>query len=223
MNLNTKTKIAICFQPYLIVALLGLFGAYGQFTNSANKYVALIGMAIFVSNFTIYSYLLFKKAFVIRSFDNMLIIGLGGFFNGLGHGNYNMGVTSSILLASCFLLLYLFDFKLVRNVVNTNEFTKQIKEKPEMLIFFDDSILSMFTRNKKTDENNVEKKGLFNRKMKFSDEKYTYINNDIVFDNKGIKGTNYSFEDVKKYMEDSFLTIKDFNKDSFKTIEMLKY
>lgn len=211
MNFNTKTKLVIVFQPYLIVSLLGLLAAYGQYQHSENKYLALTGLSFFLGNFIIYVYLLLSKAMVIRSVTNFFVVGVCSFMTGIGQGNYTFGVTSSLLVAVGIVLLYAYEFKVARDIVTKNDFIKNTEDKPEYTLFFDDAILNLFKRKKE------------NKKIKFSNEMYTYINNEVVFDHKGIKDTEYSFDDVKKYMAESFQTIKDFNKDSLKTIEMLKY
>lgn len=211
MDFNTKAKLAIVFQPYMIVSLLGLLAAYGQYQHSENKYLALTGLAFFFGNFIIYVYLLISKAMVIRSVTNFLVVGVCSFMTGIGQGNYTFGVTSSLLVAIGIVLLYAYEFKVARDIVTKNDFIKNTEDKPEYTLFFDDAILNLFKRKKE------------DKKIKFSNEMYTYINNEVVFDHKGIKNTEYSFDDVKKYMAESFQTIKDFNKDSLKTIEMLKY
>lgn len=211
MNFNTKTKLAITFQPYMILSLLGLFAAYGQYQHSANKYLALTGLAFFFCNSIIYIYLLLSKAMVIRSLTNFFVVGVCSFMTGIGQGNYTFGVTSSVLVSIGIILLYAYEFKVARNIITQNDFIKNIETKPEYTLFFDDEVLNLFKRKKE------------DKKIKFSNAMYTYINNEVVFDYKGVKGTQYSFDDVKKYMDESFQTIKDFNKDSLKTIEMLKY
>lgn len=211
MNFNTKTKLAIVFQPRMIVSLLSLFAAYGQYQHSENKYLALTGLAFFFGNFIIYVYLLLSKAMVIRSMTNFLVVGVCLFMTSIGQGNYTFGLTSSLLVAVGIMLLYVYEFKTSRDIVTKNDFIKNIDDKPEYTLFFDDALLNVFKKDKEA------------KKIKFSNEMYTYINNEIVFDHKGIKNTEYSFDDVKKYMAESFQTIKDFNKDSLKTIEMLKY
>jgi len=230
MNFNTKAKLSIVFQPYLIVSLLGLLAAYGQYQHSENKYLALTGLAFFLGNLIIYIYLLLSKAMVIRSVTNFFVVGVCSFMTGVGQGNYTFGVTSSLLVAVGIVLLYAYEFKVARDIVTKNDFIKNIDDKPEYTLFFDDSIVNIFKNFKskfkvryKNFVNDTTKIIYLDNKTKFSNEMYTYINNEVVFDHKGIKNTEYSFDDVKKYMAESFQTIKDFNKDSLKTIEMLKY
>lgn len=230
MNFNTKTKLAIVFQPRMIISLLSLFAAYGQYQHSENKYLALTGLAFFFGNFIIYVYLLLSKAMVIRSMTNFLVVVVCLFMTSIGQGNYTFGVTSSLLVAVGILLLYAYEFKVSRDIVTKNDFIKIIEDKPEYTLFFDDSIFNILKNFKSKFKvryenliNDTTKIVYLDNKTKFSHEMYTYINNEVVFDHKGVKGTKYSFDDVKKYMENSFQTIKDFNQDSLKTIEMLKY
>jgi hypothetical protein len=211
MNFNTKAKLAIVFQPYLLIACLGLSAAYAQYEYGENKYMVLTGISFFLGNIIIYIYLLLSKSMVIRSMSNFLIVGACLFMNSIGEGNYNFGSTSSVLMSVGILLLYTYEFKVAKRLINENDFIKNTENKPEYTLFFDDGLLNLLKRKKE------------DKKIKFSNEMYTYINNEIVFDHKGIKNTEYSFDDVKKYMAESFQTIKDFNKDSLKTIEMLKY
>lgn len=223
MNLKTKAKLAIIFQPYMLIACLGLLAAYAQYQHSENKYLVLTGLSFFLGNFIVYIYLLLSNSMVIRSMSNFLIVGICLFMNGIGQGNYNLGSISSVLMSVGILLLYTYEFKVARRLITDNEFIKNVQGKADYTLFFDDSILNRIKRKIKSQNEVISKEQEKQiKRPKFSHELYTYINNDIVFDHKGIKGTQYSFEDVKKYMEDSLISIKEFNNDSLKVIEMLR-
>lgn len=223
MNLKTKAKLAIIFQPYMLIACLGLLAAYAQYQHSENKYMVLTGISFFLGNFIVYIYLLLSNSMVIRSMSNFLIVGICLFMNGIGQGNYSFGSTSSVLMSVGILLLYTYEFKVARKLITDNEFIKNVKGKADYTLFFDDSILNGIKRKfKSKNEDSAKETEKQIKRNKFSHELYTYINNDIVFDHKGIKDTQYSFEDVKKYMEDSLISIKEFNNDSLKVIEMLR-
>lgn len=207
----------------MLIACLGLLAAYAQYQHSENKYLVLTGLSFFLGNFIVYIYLLLSNSMVIRSMSNFLIVGICLFMNGIGQGNYNLGNTSSVLMSVGILLLYTYEFKVARRLITDNEFIKNVQGKADYTLFFDDSILNRIKRKIKSQNEVISKEQEKQiKRPKFSHELYTYINNDIVFDHKGIKGTQYSFEDVKKYMEDSLISIKEFNNDSLKVIEMLR-
>jgi len=92
-----------------------------------------------------------------------------------------------------------------------SKFIKDFNHKPDLTLYMED--LEAYNIFKSSKE----------RKIKFRDELYTYINNDIEFDHKGVKESNITYNEIESYLQDSMINIKDFNNDSVKTIEMLKY
>lgn len=209
--MDFKMKMAFIFQPYLLLVLLGLFATYGYYHYAENKYTALIGVAITLGNLYAYIQVLLSKAIILRGIENKIILTVLCVCAGFGQAKYDFGTTSSVILAVTLITLFAMDSKFLSEILKDSKFIKDYDSKPDLTIFIQDfGQLNPFKSAKE-------------RKMKFRDELYTYINNGIKFDNKGVKGTNISVDDVKKYTQEAMVSIKDFDTDSLKTIEMLKY
>lgn len=209
--MDFKMKMAFIFQPYLLLVLLGLFATYGYYHYAENKYTALIGVAITLGNLYAYIQVLLSKAIILRGIENKIILTVLCVCAGFGQAKYDFGTTSSVILAVTLITLFAMDSKFLSEILKDSKFIKDYDSKPDLTIFIQDfGQLNPFKSAKE-------------RKMKFRDELYTYINNGIKFDNKGVKGTNISVDDVRKYTQDAMVSIKDFDTDSLKTIEMLKY
>lgn len=209
--MDFKMKMAFIFQPYLLLVLLGLFATYGYYHYAENKYTALIGVAITLGNLYAYIQVLLSKAIILRGIENKIILTVLCVCAGFGQAKYDFGTTSSVIMAVTLITLFAMDAKFLNEILKDSKFIKDYDSKPDLTIFIQDfGQLNPFKSAKE-------------RKMKFRDELYTYINNGIKFDNKGVKGTNISVDDVRKYTQDAMVSIKDFDTDSLKTIEMLKY
>lgn len=209
--MDFKMKMAFIFQPYLLLVLLGLFATYGYYHYAENKYTALIGVAITLGNLYAYIQVLLSKAIILRGIENKIILTVLCVCAGFGQAKYDFGTTSSVILAVTLITLFAMDSKFLSEILKDSKFIKDYDSKPDLTIFIQDfGQLNPFKSAKE-------------RKMKFRDELYTYINNGIKFDNKGVKGTNISVDDVRKYTQEAMVSIKDFDNDSLKTIEMLKY
>lgn len=203
-------KMAFIFQPYLVLMFLGCFATYGYLQYAENKYMALLGIAIILGNLFAYVKVLIAKTIVLRGVGNKLILTAMCICAGIGQGNYDLGQTSSIITAIALFTLLLMDTKYMSDILKDNKFVKDYNHKPDLSIFLEDlNVFNIFKSSK-------------DRKIKFRDELYTYINNDVKFDNKGVKNTNITFTEIEKYIEESFSSINDFNSDSIKAIEMLK-
>lgn len=209
--MDFKMKMAFIFQPYLLLVLLGLFATYGYYHYAENKYMAFIGVAITVGNLYAYINVLMSKAIILRGIENKIILTVLCLCAGLGQAKYDFGTTSSVIMAVTLIALFTMDAKFLSEILKDGKFSQDYDSKPDLTIFIQDfGQLNPFKSSKE-------------RKMKFRDDLYTYINNGIKFDNKGVKGTNISVEDVKRYTQESMVSIKDFDNDSLKTLEMLKY
>jgi hypothetical protein len=209
--MDFKMKMAFIFQPYLLLVLLGLFATYGYYHYAENKYTALIGVAITLGNLYAYINVLISKAIILRGIENKIILTVLCLCVGFGQAKYDFGTTSSVIMSVTLIALFAIDSKFLNEILKDGKFSQDYDAKPDLTIFIQDfGQLNPFKSAKE-------------RKMKFRDELYTYINNGIKFDNKGVKGTNISVEDVKRYTQESMVSIKDFDNDSLKTLEMLKY
>jgi hypothetical protein len=154
---------------------------------------------------------LLSKAIIVRGIGNKIMLTVMCVCSGIGQAKYDFGVTSSIIMAVALITLFAMDSKFLSDLLKDNKFIKDYDSKPDLTIYLEDfNLLNLFKSEKE-------------RRIKFRDELYTYINNGIKFDNKGVKGTNISVEDVKRYTQESMVSIKEFDTDSLKTIEMLKY
>lgn len=189
--------------------LLGCFATYGYLQYAENKYMALLGIAIIIGNFFAYIKVLLAKTIVLRGLGNKIILTTMCVCAGIGQGKYDLGQTSSVIMAIALFTVLLMDTKYMSDILKDNKFVKEYKHNPDLTIFLDLSVCDIFKSAK-------------DRKIKFRDEMYTYINNDVEFDNKGVKNTNITFTEIEKYIDESFSSIKDFNSDSIKAIEMLK-
>lgn len=209
--MNLKMKMAFIFQPYLFMILLGVFATYGYYHYAENKYMALIGVSIILGNLYPYIMVLLSKAIIVRGIGNKIMLTVMCVCSGIGQAKYDFGMTSSIIMAVALITLFAMDSKFLSDLLKDSKFIKDYEYKPDLTIYLEDfNILNLFKSEKE-------------RRIKFRDELYTYINNGIKFDNKGVKGTNVSVDDIKRYIQESIVSIKDFDKDSLKTIEMLKY
>jgi len=209
--MNLKMKMAFIFQPYLFMILLGVFATYGYYHYAENKYMALIGVSIILGNLYPYIMVLLSKAIIVRGIGNKIMLTVMCVCSGIGQAKYDFGMTSSIIMAVALITLFAMDSKFLSDLLKDSKFIKDYEYKPDLTIYLEDfNILNLFKSEKE-------------RRIKFRDELYTYINNGIKFDNKGVKGTNVSVDDIKRYIQESMVSIKDFDKDSLKTIEMLKY
>lgn len=209
--MNFKMKMAFIFQPYLFMILLGIFSTYGYYHYAENKYMALIGVAVILGNLYPYIMVLLSKAIIVRGIGNKIMLTVLCVGSGIGQAKYDFGVTSSIIMAVALITLFAMDSKFLSDLLKDSKFIKDYEYRPDLTIYLEDfNLLNLFKSEKE-------------RRIKFRDELYTYINNGIKFDNKGVKGTNISVEDIKRYTQESMMSIKDFDQDSLKTIEMLKY
>ena len=209
--MNLKMKMAFIFQPYLFMILLGVFATYGYYHYAENKYMALIGVSIILGNLYPYIMVLLSKAIIVRGIGNKIMLTVMCVCSGIGQAKYDFGMTSSIIMAVALITLFAMDSKFLNDLLKDSKFIKDYEYKPDLTIYLEDfNLLNLFKSEKE-------------RRIKFRDELYTYINNGIKFDNKGVKGTNVSVDDIKRYIQESMVSIKDFDKDSLKTIEMLKY
>lgn len=207
--MDFKMKMAFIFQPYLLMVLLGIFSTYGYYHYAENKYMAFIGVAIIVGNLYAYINVLMSKAIILRGIGNKIILTALCVCSGIGQAKYDFGTTSSVIMSVALITLLIIDAKSVREIIKDNKFKAELEYNPELIIYMEDfNLLDSFKKMK-------------NRK--FSYDPFTFLNNGIKFDGKGIKGSNITFDDIRRYTNDSMVSIKDFDKDSLKTIEMLKY
>jgi len=209
--MNFKMKMAFVFQPYFILILLGCFATYGYFHYAESKYMALIGVAIVLGNLYGYVRVLLSKAIIVRGVGNKVILTMMCLFAGAGQAKYDFGTSSSIMISIALFTLFMMDAKFLNEILKDSKFIKDFNHKPDLTLYMED--LEAYNIFKSSKE----------RKIKFRDELYTYINNDIEFDHKGVKESNITYNEIESYLQDSMINIKDFNNDSVKTIEMLKY
>lgn len=209
--MNLKMKMAFIFQPYLILMLLGCFATYGYLRYAESKYMAFIGVAIVLGSLYGYIKVLMKKVIVFRNAASLLVLTIMCVLSGIGEANYSFGTTSSVIMAVMFFSLFIMDVSFLNEILKDSKFIKDYNHKPDMTLFIEDmGALNLFKPAKE-------------RKIKSRAESFTYINNDIKFDSKGVKETNITYNEIDNYLQDSMVDIKDFNNDSIKTIEMLRY
>jgi hypothetical protein len=202
--MTLKTRLALIFQPYFILVFCGLFAMYGYYTYAENKLLIIIGLSITLGNAFIYIMLLRSHAIVVRSAGSMIIMAGMSLMVGIGEGNYMFGTTSGLTVATVFAVLMFIEAESINKILNDSGFVRNFKADPEMTIYKKDYGY------------------MFGKKIKFSEQNYTYINNEIHFDHKGVKGSQISYADIQKYLDESLVSIQDFNQDSLKTIEMLR-
>lgn len=202
-------KLAFIFQPYLLMVLLGLFATYGYYHYADNKYMSLIGLAITLGNLYAYINVLMSKAIILRGLGNKIMLTVMCICAGIGQVQYNFGTTSSIIMSIALITLLVIDAKSVKEIIKNNKFMKELQEQPQMIIYLED--FNIFSSFKKKED------------RKFTYDPFTFLNNGLSFDGRGIKDSTITFEDVRNYTKESMVSIKDFDTDSFKTIEMLKY
>lgn len=207
--MNFKMKMAFIFQPYLLMVILGLFATYGYYHYADNKYMTFIGVAITLGNLYAYINMLMSKAIILRGIGNKIMLTLMCVCAGIGQIQYKLGTTSSVIISVALITLLFIDAKSVKEIIKDNKFMKELQEQPQMIIYLEDfNIFSSFKKQK-------------DRKITY--DPFTFLNNGLSFDGRGIKGSTITFEDVRNYTKESMVSIKDFDTDSFKTIEMLKY
>lgn len=198
------------FQPILITVILSILLMTHIYIEVGISSRLMPSIGLFLGHTSLYFFFIYKKAIMIRSAFHivfMSIILLLGFFNQT-FVLYDLFLNT--LCALGFIAAAVFELRSVNSILKNNDFESNFNAKPSMYIYINNDLKLLY-------------KWKLSTPPKFGSDHFTYLNNDIQFDKKGIKNTDLTYDIIKQYLNTSLLTIKQFEKNDLKTIEMLHH
>ncbi len=204
--------------PYLLTAISGSLAAFFYFQNAEVKMTTIFFIPMILGALIIFVNSLMKKANIVPDDTLLIILNVISICNFLGYAKYDITILQSLMMTFLLSVCMYFQYQNVNKIFSKNNFTELLNENPDYLHFRSkDSLFSIVKK--------YYKKYFNFSKVKINEEsekEYYYIFNNIEFNTSGIKGVA-SFDMLKKFIDESGISVKDINKEDIKTIEMMYY
>jgi len=206
-----KSKnIFLIIQPILITVILSILLTIHIYMEAGLSYRLIPSVALFLGHTSLYIFFVYKKAIMVRSASHIVfmsaIVLLGLFSQAFVAYDFFLNA----LCGLGFIVSAGIELHSVKRLLKNSDFESNFNTKPSMYIYVNNDLELLY-------------KWKLSKPPKFSSDFFTYLNNDIEFDKKGVKNTDLSYDIVKNYLNTSLLTIQNFGKDDLKTLEMLQY